>query len=103
MKIKIIIDQEFALETLALGDTGADRNIIRECLIPMRFYKKTTQALNTPSDQKLKIKYKLSNVVVCIEDTCFYITFILIPVAGAEVILRNPFTALLEPFIIDDI
>lgn len=56
-----VIDQEFTLETLALVD-----NIIREGLIPTCYYEKTTQAMFTANDQKLKIKYKLSNVLVCI-------------------------------------
>lgn len=64
LKIKIIINQEFALETLALVDIGAYRNIIREGLIPTKYYEKTTQALSTTNDQKFKIKYKLSNAVV---------------------------------------
>lgn len=40
--------------------------------------------------KKLKIKYKFSNAVVCVEDT------------GIEVILGNPFTVLSEPFTIND-
>lgn len=64
LKIKIIINQEFAFETLALVDIGAYRTIIREGLIPTKYYEKTTQALSTTNDKKFKIKYKLSNAVV---------------------------------------
>lgn len=64
LKIKIIISQEFAFETLALVDIAAYRTIIREGLIPTKYYEKTTQALSTTNDQKFKIKYKLSNAVV---------------------------------------
>lgn len=65
-------------------------------------WKKTTQALSVTNDQKLKIKYKLSNVVVCIEDICMYMTFILVQETNSGVILGNPFTVLIEPCTIDD-
>lgn len=44
------------------------RNITREGLIPTHYYEKSTKVLSADNDQKLKIKYKSSNVVVCIED-----------------------------------
>lgn len=97
LRIKLVINQEFTLETLALVDTGADRNINREGLIPNRYYEKTTQTL-----QCLNIKYKLSNAIVCIEEIYIYMTFIFVQNAGTIVILGNPFTALIEPFTIDD-
>lgn len=62
LKIKIIINKEFALETLALVDIGVDRNIIREGLIPTKYYKKTTQALSTANDQRLNINYQIQSV-----------------------------------------
>lgn len=37
IKIKLVINQEFTLETLALIDTGTNRNCIREGLIPTRY------------------------------------------------------------------
>lgn len=59
LKIKIIINKESAMETLALVDIGVDRNIIREGLIPTKYYKKTTQALSTANDQQLNINYQI--------------------------------------------
>lgn len=103
LRIKIIIDLEFTLETLALIDTGADRNIIRERLILIKYYKKTTQALFTANDQRLKIIYKLPNAIVCINDTCLYLTFILFQDVGIKVILGNLFIIILEPYTIDDV
>lgn len=40
INIKIIVNQEFTIETLAIVDIGADRNIIHEGLIPTRYYEK---------------------------------------------------------------
>lgn len=40
IKTKTIINQEFKLKTLTLVNTGAYRNIIRESLIPTRYYDK---------------------------------------------------------------
>lgn len=99
LRIKIITNQEFTLETLTLVDMGAGRNIISG-LIPTRYYEKMTQALSTVNDQCLKIKYKLSNTVVCIKNVSIYLTFILVYDSGIEVILGN--FALIEPFTIDD-
>lgn len=86
-------------------DTDVDCNIIREGLIPTRYYEKTTQALSTANDPRLKLKYKLSNIVVCIENICTYIymTFILVQDSVTDVILVNPFTALSKAFIMDNV
>lgn len=55
LKIKLIINSEFTLVTLALVDTGSDRNIIREGLIFTQYYEKSTQALSIANDQRLNI------------------------------------------------
>lgn len=39
------------------------------------------------NDQNFKIKYKSSNDVICIENICMYMTFILVEDAGPEVLL----------------
>lgn len=57
----------------------------------------------TVNDKTLKIKYKLFNAVVCVEEICMYMTFILLQDASTEVILGNPYTTLVEPFTIDDV
>lgn len=38
-----------------------------------------------------------------INETCLYLTFILVQDASTKVILGNPFIAILEPFTIDDV
>lgn len=68
LKIKLVINLEFTLETLALANTGANRNIIRDGLIPTGYYEKATQALFVANDQKIKIRYKLYKIIVCIND-----------------------------------
>lgn len=73
---------------------------MREGLMPTKYYEKISQKLSTANDQWLKIKYKLYNVVVCIEDVWIYLTFILVHDAGTDVILENLFT--MEHFSIDD-
>lgn len=71
--------------------------------MPTRYYEKTTQVLSTANGQILKTRYKLSNIVVSISDICLHMTFTLEQDADIDVILENPFTALIEPFTIDDI
>nr|KJB66780.1 hypothetical protein B456_010G157900 [Gossypium raimondii] len=42
VKINIVINNELQLETIALFDTGADQNCIREGIIPTKYYNKTS-------------------------------------------------------------
>lgn len=41
-------------------------------------------------------------MVVCIKDICIYLTFSLVHDSGTNVILGNPFIALIEPFTINN-
>ncbi|EOY21358.1 Uncharacterized protein TCM_012883 [Theobroma cacao] len=65
IKIKLLINEEFQLETIALVDTSADQNCIRERIIPTKYYDKTIEGLKTANDEKLKITYKISNAEIC--------------------------------------
>ncbi|XP_020243595.1 stress-response A/B barrel domain-containing protein HS1-like [Asparagus officinalis] len=53
---------EYSVQHTALIDTGADVNCIREDLIPLRFYEKTSHLVSTANGQSLKARYKLTNV-----------------------------------------
>ena len=65
-------------------DPGADMNCIQEGLISLKYTERLTQILN----------YKLPNV-----HTCFETNF---KDLSSKVILRNPFMALLYPFLMID-
>ncbi len=55
----VVINQEFSIETIALFDTGANSNCMKEELILDKYYEDTTDSLKAASGTKLQIKYKL--------------------------------------------
>ena len=75
-EIKIVIDKEYAFETITLLDTGADSNCIHEGLIPTKYYEKTTEKLLQASGASLNIKFKLPNAHVCRNGVCVKTTSI---------------------------
>ncbi|KAL4189365.1 hypothetical protein AMTRI_Chr08g165080 [Amborella trichopoda] len=75
--LKIVFEEEYNFQTLALVDSGADLNCINEGLVPSKYFDKTTQILNTADGSRLFIKYKLSNAMVCNNGHCFPTPFIM--------------------------
>ena len=63
---------------IALVDSGADQNCLREGLIPSKFYEKTSEQLQSANGAKLQIKYKLPKAYVCNSGYCFKNSFILV-------------------------
>ncbi|KAL4183473.1 hypothetical protein AMTRI_Chr11g155320 [Amborella trichopoda] len=76
--LKVVIEEEYNFQTLALVDSGADLNCINEGLVPSKYFDKITQILNTADGSRLFIKYKLSNAMVCNNGHCFPTPFIMI-------------------------
>ena len=64
IKVSILINNEFQINTIAFFDTGADQNCIREDLIPTKYYEKTIEGLKAANEDKLQIKYKLPNAII---------------------------------------
>lgn len=100
-QVKIIIDNDFELDTVALIDTGADVNCIQDGIIPTKFYQKTIERLSSANGGKMKVKYKLPNVYICQDNVCFKTSFVLVQDMTDEVILGLPFVYLLYPFTTD--
>nr|KJB23562.1 hypothetical protein B456_004G105400 [Gossypium raimondii] len=71
IKINIVINNEFQLETIALFDTGADQNCIREGIIPTKYYNKTSESLKVAYGKKLKTTYKIPNAEISNKGTPF--------------------------------
>ena len=78
INISIVVIENFILKDIALVDSGADINCIKEGLVLTNYFDKNTQTLNTMDGSKLKIKFKLSNTYICNEGMCVPATFILI-------------------------
>ena len=84
---------------VALIDSGADMNCIQEGLIPLKYFEKSSEKLTQANGEKLIINYKIPNVHICNDRTCFETIFGLIKDLSSKIILRNPFMALLYPLL----
>ncbi|KAL4199070.1 hypothetical protein AMTRI_Chr03g49360 [Amborella trichopoda] len=76
--IKIVINNEYDFQSLALIDSGADLNCLNKGLILTKYFDKTTQILNTADGSRLYIKHKLSNAMICNNGYCFPTPFIMV-------------------------
>ncbi|KAH9659546.1 hypothetical protein KPL70_023886 [Citrus sinensis] len=54
IKVTLIFSDDFAMDAIALFDTGADLNCIREDIVPKRFHEKTKERLSAANNSKLK-------------------------------------------------
>ena len=100
-KVRIVISKDFEFEVIALIDSGADLNCIQEGIIPSKYFRKTRERLTSASGGKMQIEFKIPKAHVCQDNTCFKTTFVLVKNMTDRVILGNPFTCLLYPFIVD--
>ncbi|KAH9705079.1 hypothetical protein KPL70_011737 [Citrus sinensis] len=55
IKVTLIFSDDFAMDAIALFDTGADLNCIREEIVPKRFHEKTKERLSAANNSKLNI------------------------------------------------
>ncbi|KAH9704363.1 hypothetical protein KPL70_011429 [Citrus sinensis] len=60
VKVTLIFSDDFAMDAIALFDTGADLNCIREDIIPKRFHEKTRERLSAANNSKLNVSSKES-------------------------------------------
>ena len=100
-KVRIIINKDFEFEVIALIDSGADLNYIREGIIPSKYFRKTRERLTSASGGKMQIEFKIPKAHVYQDNTCFKTTFVIVKNMIDRVILGNRFMCLLYPFIID--
>lgn len=101
VKIKLVINQEYVINTIVLLDIGADMNCVQEGLIPIQYFEKTTERFFRSNHSRLKRNYKISNVRICKQDICFKTTFILVKDLHPSIILETPFSSLIYPFSVD--
>ena len=59
IKISLIFSKDFAIDAIALFDTGSDLNCIRENIVPKRFHEKTKERLSAANNLKLKSLLRL--------------------------------------------
>ncbi|KAH9671986.1 hypothetical protein KPL70_017546 [Citrus sinensis] len=59
VKATLIFSDDFAMDAIALFDTGADLNCIREDIVPKRFHEKTRERLSAANNSKLNVSSKV--------------------------------------------
>jgi aspartate carbamoyltransferase regulatory subunit len=55
IKITLVFSDNFKLDIIALFDTGADLNCMKEDVVPKRFLQTTSEKLSTANNSKLHI------------------------------------------------
>ncbi|KAL4581677.1 hypothetical protein LXL04_006204 [Taraxacum kok-saghyz] len=102
VKINLFVTYNYQKEFVALIDSGADLNCIREGLIPTKYFQKTTHNLREVSGNKLDITYKLTNAKICIKNVCIPINFTIVKnMYSNRMIIGNSFLEMLLPLTVD--
>ncbi|KAH9769725.1 hypothetical protein KPL71_012121 [Citrus sinensis] len=91
---------DFAIDAIALFDTGADLNCIREDIVPKRFHEKTKERLSAANNSKLKVNSKVEASVYN-DDFEFKTSFVLTNDIHHVVILGTPFINLITPYAVN--
>ena len=94
--------KDYVTQHVALIDSGAVVNCIREGIIPSKYFVKTTHRINAANGNHLQVSYKIPKAHICVNGVCIKTSFILIKDLKQGVILRTPFINLLKPFSVDE-
>uniref|UniRef100_A0A7N0T3Z2 CCHC-type domain-containing protein n=1 Tax=Kalanchoe fedtschenkoi TaxID=63787 RepID=A0A7N0T3Z2_KALFE len=78
IKIKLLINNSFMIELIALIDSGADVSVIQEGLIPTKYFEKTTHSLRHAGGEKLQIDFKIPKAHICNNKVCIPESFLLV-------------------------
>ena len=97
-KVHIVITCDYAFDTIALIDIGADLNCIQEGLVPSKYFEKSIEKLSSASGNKMQINFELNNAHVCQHNVCFHISSVLVKDMSEKVILGIPFIAMIYSF-----
>ena len=100
IKATLSFSDDFAIDAIALFDTGADLNCIRQDIVPKRFHEKTKERLSAVNNSKLKVD---SKVEASIHNNGFEFktSFILTNDIHHAVILGTPFINLITPYTVN--
>ncbi|XLU74983.1 hypothetical protein S245_034036, partial [Arachis hypogaea] len=100
VNVRIVV-KDFVFDTIALFDSGADSNCIREGLVPTKYFEKTIERLCSITGERLSINFKISNVFIEKENIRIPTDFIIAKDIKNDVVLGTPFINLLFPYLAD--
>ncbi|XLS86128.1 hypothetical protein HN51_036294, partial [Arachis hypogaea] len=96
-----IVVKDFVFDTIALFDSGADSNCIKEGLIPTKYFEKSTERLSSITGERLSINFKLTGVFVEKGNLRIPTEFIIAKDIKNDVVLGTPFIILLFLYLAD--
>ena len=96
----MIFSKDFEIETIALFDTGADLNCIKEYIVPRKFHEKSKERLSAANNSKLNVKFKV-NASIYNNGFEFRTSFLLTNDSYHIVILGTPFINLITPYTVN--
>ncbi|KAH9681064.1 hypothetical protein KPL71_026798 [Citrus sinensis] len=100
VKITLVFSKDFAMDAIALFDTGADLNCIREDIVPKRFHEKTNERLSAANNSKLKVNSKVEASIYN-DEIEFKTSFVLTNNIHHAIILGTPFINLITPYAVN--
>ncbi|KAH9779725.1 hypothetical protein KPL71_007821 [Citrus sinensis] len=100
IKITLIFSDDFAMDAIALFDTGADLNCIRKDIVPKRFHEKTNERLSAANNSKLRVDSKVEASIYN-DKIEFKTSFVLTNDIHHAIILGTPFINLITPYAVN--
>ncbi|KAH9649499.1 hypothetical protein KPL70_026003 [Citrus sinensis] len=100
IKVTLIFSDDFAMDAIALFDTGADLNCIREDIVPKRFHEKTKEKLSAANNSKLNVSSKVEASIYN-NQIEFKTSFVITNDIHHAIILGTPFINLITPYAVN--
>ena len=97
IRITLVFSDDFKLDTIALFDTGADLNCIKEGVVPKQFLQPTSEKLSAANNSKLHIAGK-TQAFVFNTGISLKTFFVVTKDINHTIILGTPFIDMLTPY-----
>ena len=99
--VKFIVE-DFSINVVALIDSGADQNCIKEGIVPTKYCERTKEQLASASGDPLCIRYKLDKGYIQNNNYCFKNVFLIVANLTNDMILGTPFLTQIYPFLVNE-
>jgi len=93
-----LVVEDFSINAIALIDSGADQNCIKEGIVPTKYCERTSEQMASASGDPLCIRYKLNKGYIQNNKYCFKNVFLIISNITNDLILGTPFLTQIYPF-----
>ena len=97
-----LIVEDFSKDLVALIDSGADTNCIKQGIVPTKYCEKSNENLARADGTALIINYKLNKGYIKANSYCFKNTFLIVDTITNNLILGTPFLTQLYPFYVNN-